>query len=193
MIEKEVLGCILKDNSLINETIIQTNQFSDDRYKLLFQSMQKLNFENKSIDKVTLLSDNYEYVQQMGGIDFITDIETVGDIDNFESYEREFIDKFKERESSHITKKWLSGKDRDTQTLITDLQSLDDLNYAEEVDKNEVLEGLYNLPYSESNESSGVRSGLTTLDTYIGGFQNQNSYIMGARTSMGWYISPLYQ
>src|SRR5699024_10299410 len=106
MIEKEVLGCILKDNSLINKTIIQTNQFTDDRYKLLFQSMKKLSFENESIDKVTLLSDNYEYVQQMGGVDFITDMETVGDIDNFESYEREFIYKYKERESSAITKQW---------------------------------------------------------------------------------------
>ena len=185
MIEKEVLGCILKDNSLINETIIQTNQFSDDRYKLLFQSMKKLSFENKSIDKVTLLSDNYEYVQQMGGVDFITDIETVGDIDNFESYEREFIDKYKERESSAITKKWLSQRERNTQTLITDLQKLDELNYAEEVDKNEVLDNLYNLPYSEESGNAGVRSGLTTLDTYIGGFQNQNSYIIGARPSMG--------
>src|SRR5699024_1199526 len=103
IIKKEVQGCILLNNSIIRETIIQTNQFSDDCYKLLFQSMKKLSFENKSIDKVTLLSDNYEYVQQMGGVDFITDIETVGDIDNFESYEREFIDKYKERESSAIT------------------------------------------------------------------------------------------
>src|SRR5699024_1656248 len=151
MIEKEVLGCILKDNSLINKTIIQTNQLLDNIYKLLIILMKKISLENKSIDKVTLLSDNYEYVQQMGGVDFITDIEKVGDIDNFESYEREFIDKYKERESSAITKKWLRQRERNTQTLITDLQKLDDLNYAEEVDKNEELDNLYNLPYSEEN------------------------------------------
>src|SRR5699024_7023552 len=161
----------------------KTNQFTDYRYKLLFQSMKKLSFENKSIDKVALLSDNYEYVQQMGGVDFITDIVADGAIVNFESYEREFIDKYKERESSAITKKGLNKRERNTQSLITELQKLDDLNYAEEVDKIEVLDNLYNLPYSEENSNAGVRSGLTTLDTYIGGFQNQNSYIMGARPS----------
>src|SRR5699024_6752272 len=136
MIEKEILGCILKDNSLINETVIQMNQFSNESYRLLFQSMQKLAFENKKIDKVTLLSDNYEYINQLGGPSFITDIETVGNTENFESYEREFIDKFRKRESESIAKNWLSDGGKDTQDLISDLQKLDDLGFVDEQGKN---------------------------------------------------------
>lgn len=185
MIEKEILGCILKDNSLINETIIRTNQFSNEHYRLLFQSMQKLSFENKAIDKVTLMSDNYEYISQLGGPSFITDIETVGNVENFETYEREFIDKYLKRESESITKSWLSKQERDTQTLINDLQNLDDLSFSDEQNKNEVLKSMFDLPYSENAIDIGVRSGLNALDTYIGGFQNQQSYIMGARPSMG--------
>lgn len=185
MIEKEILGCILKDNSLINETIIRTNQFSNEHYRLLFQSMQKLSFENKAIDKVTLMSDNYEYISQLGGPSFITDIETVGNVENFETYEREFIDKYLKKESESIAKNWLSKEEKDTQTLINDLQNLDDLSFSDEQNKNEILKSMFDLPYSDNASDIGVRSGLNSLDTYIGGFQNQQSYIMGARPSMG--------
>src|SRR5690625_3284029 len=185
MIEKEILGCLLKDNSLINETIIQTNQFSDDSYKLLFQSMQKLAFENKAVDKVTLLSDNYQYITQMGGPDFITDIETVGNVENFETYEREFIDKFKQRESENVAKSWLSKTNKDAQDLITDLQKLDEYGFSDEKDKNDVLKEMQELPFLENVEDVGVPSGLNALDALTGGFQNQNSYILGARPSMG--------
>ncbi len=185
MIEKEILGCILKDNSLINETIIRTSQFSNEHYRLLFQSMQKLSFENKAIDKVTLMSDNYEYISQLGGPSFITDIETVGNVENFETYEREFIDKYLKNESESIAKNWLSKQEKDTQTLINDLQNLDDLSFSDEQNKNEILKSMFDLPYSDNVSDIGVRSGLNSLDTYIGGFQNQQSYIMGARPSMG--------
>lgn len=185
MIEKEILGCILKDNSLINETIIRTNQFSNDAYKLLFQSMQKLAFENKAIDKVTLLAENYEYINQMGGTSFITSIETVGNVDNFETYERKFIEQYKKRESENITKKWLSNNKKTTTDLITELQKLDELGIGDEVDKNEVLQEMYHLPYVENPIESGIPSGLSKLDSLTGGFQNKNSYVLGARPSMG--------
>src|SRR5690625_2880542 len=126
MIEKEILGCLLKDNSLINETIIQTNQFSNDAYRLLFQSMQKLAFQNKAIDKVTLITENYEYINQLGGPDFITSIESVGNVDNFDTYERNFIEQYKKRESENIIKKWLSKERKETDELINDLQKIDE-------------------------------------------------------------------
>src|SRR5690625_1866139 len=98
MIEKEILGCFIKDNTLIEETIIQPEHFSNESYKILFQSMLKLASENKKVDKVTLLADNYDYIQKFGGTDFITSIESVGEVDNFETYEREFIDQLKEEQ-----------------------------------------------------------------------------------------------
>lgn len=184
MIEKEILGCFLKDNSLINETIIQENQFSERPYRLIFQSMKQLASENKNIDKVTLLSNNYSSIQELGGANFITNIETSGNTENFESYEREFIDTFKKRESENITKDWLSDENRQTENLISNLQKLDDYGHSDEKDKNAVLESMHDLPFIESEES-GIPSGLTSLDALTGGFHNTSSYIMGARPSMG--------
>lgn len=185
MIEKEILGCFLKDNSLINETIIRTKHFSSESNKLLFQSMLQLSMENKAIDKVTLLTMNYQYIQQLGGPSFITEIETLGNTDHFESYERQFIERFKERESESITKNWLSQKTRDTNELISNLQYLEEIGIADDLDKNDILNEMRDLPFIDDPVESGIPSGLTDLDALTGGFQNQSSYILGARPSMG--------
>lgn len=184
MIEKEVLGCFLKDNTLLNETQIRPSYFEKQAHQLIYQSMLTLIAEGKKVDKVTLLSDNYQYIQQLGGPAFITDLETNGDVDNFETYERELIEKYQKRRSEQIVKQWLSKKNRDNQALITELQKLEDLIHEDEPDKNETLQQMYELPYLENNEV-GIPSGLSDLDNLTGGFQKHNSYILGARPSMG--------
>lgn len=184
MLEREILGCILKDNKLINETVLQVAQFKEQSHQLLFQSMQKLSMEDKAIDKVTLLTDNYEYLQQLGGIDFITSLETQGTLENFETYEKSMIELYKQRESESTVKQWLSGKDKNAHELIDGLQKLSELDVVEEVDKNDVLNAMYDLPYQEAPDN-GVMSGLRDLDEITGGFQKASSVILGARPSIG--------
>ena len=94
-LEKEILGCILKDNTLINETVIQPKQFESESGRLLFQTMLTLSSQNKAIDRVTLLSENYDYIQRLGGPAFITELQTNGDAEHFESYEKQFIEEYK--------------------------------------------------------------------------------------------------
>src|SRR5690625_5138610 len=120
--------------------------------------MLKLAHEGKAIDKVTLLADNYEYIQQLGGPGFITEIETKGNIENFDSYEREFIDRYKKSESENIAKQWLSKKEKEPNEVISQLQSLDELGITEERDKNDVLKEFYNLPFIENATEAGIPS-----------------------------------
>lgn len=190
-LEKEILGCFIKDNTLLRETSIQKNQFTEESHQVVYQSMLKLESENKTIDQVTLLSDNYDYIQQAGGPDFIMKLETSGDVEHFESYERQFIDQFKQRESERIAKGWISQNKKDSQDLITELQKLDDLGFADEPDKNETLKVMMNEPYQEKTET-GILSGLSKLDGLTGGFQREQSYIMAARPSMGKSATMLY-
>src|SRR5690625_910123 len=184
MIEREILGCILKDNSLINDTILQTNQFKEQGNQLLFQSMKKLAMEQKAIGKVTLMSENYEYIQLMGGASFITSLETLGNIENFETYEKKLLENYKQRESENRVKDWLSGDERNANELVDSLQKLSELDATEEVSKNEILKELHDLPYQQK-EDNGIMSGLKDLDDLTGGFQDSSSYIVGARPSMG--------
>jgi len=184
MIEEEVLGCFLQDNTLMDETIIQTNQFSSQAYQLLFQSMKKLSHEGKIIDKVTLLSENYQYLSELGGINFITELESNGNPINFDSYEKQFIEQFKKRESERLVQSWLKSNDKKENKLIDELQKLSELGISEEESKDDVLQRMYEEPYMEMGES-GISSGMTDLDDITGRFQNQSSYILAARPSMG--------
>jgi len=184
-LEREILGCFLKDNTLIQETIIQAAHFQEESSKLLYQSMLVLVSENKQVDQVTLLATNYDYIQQLGGPDFITKLEATGNVDHFESYEREFIDQYKQRESERVIKGWLSNDNKDSQDLISELQLLDDVGHSDDPDKNATLKQMHDLPFLEDVEDAGVPSGFNSLDALTGGFQNHASYILGARPSMG--------
>lgn len=184
MIEHEILGCFLKDNTLIEETIIQTNQFEMQAHQLLFQSMKKLSMEGKAIDKVTLLQENYEYIQQMGGVDFITSLETNGNPINFDSYEKQFIEQFKDKESKRQVKLWMSKDDAPEYELIEELEKISELGISEEETKDDVLDDMFDDPYIE-RDKAGITSGLSDLDDITGMFQNQSSYILAARPSLG--------
>lgn len=147
MIEREILGCLLQDNTLIGETEIKANQFDKEAHRLIYQTMQKLAYEGKAIDKVTLLAENYEYISQLGGIDFIADLETSGNINNFETYQKQFTEGYKARESLLVAKQWVSDKNRDTSHLMSELAHIEEIGQIEEVDKNDVLKELSQLPF----------------------------------------------
>jgi len=182
MLEREILGCFIKENELIKETKILPSYFKSDVYKQLFDTMKEMSLEEKAIDKVSLIAECYDLINSHG-MELITDLEAIGNINNFETYEKKMIDDYKARKSHEIAREFLSNND-DMQELINSLQQLSELNMTEEMSKNDVLQGLANLPYEESS-SAGIKSGLKDFDGIVGGFLDSNSYILGARPSMG--------
>lgn len=192
LLEKEILGCILKDNSLINETNININHFQSESSKLLFQSMLVLASRGDAIDQVTLMAENYDYIQDLGGVNFITELKSIGDVNNFETYERRFIEQYKERESKNIVANWMSNKNANTNDLITKLQEIEDAGIIEEESNKDVIAKMKELPFSSAPTNRGVPSGLRDLDKFLGGFRNTESYIIGARPSMGKTALMLY-
>lgn len=183
-LEKEILGCILKDNTLINETILQVSHFESQASQLIYQSMILLSAEGKAIDQVTLLAENYDYLESLGGIDFITDLKSKGDIDHFDSYEKQLIENYKARESQNIVANWLSAKDKNNDDLILKLQKIEDESISDVENIKTVIQEISNLPNIEGVDA-GIPTGFKALDDITGGFQKESSYIMGARPSMG--------
>src|SRR5690625_3312703 len=103
--------------------------------------------ENKQVDQVTLLATNYVYSQQLGSPDYITKLEATGNVEHFESYEREFIDQYKQRETERVIKGWLSNDNKESQELISELQLLDDVGHSDDPDKNATLKQNQYLPF----------------------------------------------
>ncbi|MFD2658576.1 replicative DNA helicase [Gracilibacillus thailandensis] len=184
-LEKQILGCFLKDNSLLKDTAITKHFFSDDINKSIYESMQKLSREDTAIDKVTLLSENFEILDKLGGATFIDQIEHHGDVENFDSYEKKLTQEFKARASEKIVKTWLSKEEKDIDQLLDRLQKMDDFAVEDDPDKNAMLTKLHDEAFTDNKDKQVIATGLKDLDNYMKGFRNQSSYIMAARPSMG--------
>lgn len=185
-LEKEILGSFLKDNSLLQETILVKEHFNEKHHQKLFEIMQKMSRENKAIDKVTLLAESYNFITELGGPAYITDLETNGNTDHFETYERELISRYKTRTTEKIVKEWLANDKKDRRFLVDELERIDEEGETEEVNTMSLLMELYQeVDRPTSDIVTGIPSGLKALDTLTSGWQPETSIILGARPSMG--------
>src|SRR5699024_10476384 len=125
---------------------------------------------------------NYEYISQLGGPDFITRIKMQGKVENFETYEKALIEQHKSRYSKELARNY-SENGNDIKELMQELEELDELGIKEEVDVTSLLDGMYDLPCNEPQEVE-TNSVPIDLECILGGFKNQNSYIVDARPSI---------
>jgi len=183
MLEREILGCFIQDNSLIKETQIKPNYFENVSHQLIFTSMLGLVEEGKGVDRITLITTNYQYMEQLGA-NFFLELEASGNVSMFGSYEKQLIDNYKKRESKRLASEYLKSEKNPSQ-LIDRLRDLEEIGTEEETSVVEILESMHELPYSEEVVDLGIKTNLSDLDKVIGGFEGTNSYILGARPSMG--------
>lgn len=148
--------------------------------------MKNLSGENKAVDHVTLLTECFDLLNELGGVHYIHTIETKGNVENFETYENKVLEDFKKRETDRLLKVYLSKEDKDIQRLLTEIEQLNDEGITDEPSKFDVLKKLHDESTQEKTSAiTGIPSGLKDLDRLTGGWQSEDSIIMGARPSMG--------
>ncbi|WP_038243536.1 replicative DNA helicase [Virgibacillus salexigens] len=185
-LEKEILGCFLKDNTLLQETNLSINHFEESHHKKLFKTMAKLSEQNKAIDHVSLMTEQPELIADLGGPEYILDIETKGNPEHYDTYERDLITVYKQNTTDQIVKDWLSKEERGSRELLDEVEKINDEGETKEVDINGLLADMIDeVNKPKSSLITGVPSGLEKLDMLTSGWQSQTSTIMGARPSMG--------
>lgn len=185
-LEKEILGSFMKDNDLLKESNLATHHFSESHHRALYKTMIKLANENKAVDHVTLMTENQKMVMDLGGPEYLLDIETRGNPEKYETYEITLIENYKSIKTKEIVKGWLAKEENDSHQLIADIQKLDDEGITDESNTMDILVELHNeVNQPKSSPITGIPSGLRDLDMLTGGWQPQNSIILGARPSMG--------
>lgn len=187
-IEKQILGCFIKDNSLLQETRIRVDHFDEKNthHRSIYKTMKKLKQDGKQVDHISLMSELYEMLTDLGGPDYIMSIQTKGDPNNFETYETTMIEHYQDRETKKLLQQYLSNDESDRQTLMSKMQELEEETVTDETDVMDLLAEMLDEPYQEENQDlTGIPSGLEALDSKTGGFQPKTSVIIGARPSMG--------
>ncbi len=185
-LEKQVIGCILRDNTLIQETNISERHFSDPQYRKIYKSMMRLDEKGQAIDEITLMTECYSFLNELGGADFVNSFKTNGDLNHFEAYEWSLIDQYKERATDNILQTYLGKNEKDRGDLLREINEIENEGVSDDMDVMDDISELYDLPYMETEQDmTGIPSGLYELDKMTGGFQKQTSIVMGARPSMG--------
>lgn len=181
--EKAYLGTILKENYLINETVIKPEHLTDSRHQKLFEEIKRLTAEGKKADLVTLaMSKN---IQDFGGMSYINELLSYADPVKFDSYENLVLEAWREQEKERVLttaklQEWSIEK------VIGELERINTIRKADDHKKikNLLLE-VYETPWQKTYEQRGATTGIKLLNDAINGLQDSEFIIIAARPSMG--------
>ena len=186
-LESQIIGCMLKDDSLLEESNLAAYHFQEEAHQILYKKMLELKTQGKKVTTVMLMTRGYDILGQIGGPSLLQDLERKGNPDHFETYESELLENYKESETVRIVSEWLESKKRkDPQQLTHAIERIQDEGASDESDVLSILTEMHNEPFEEpKGELTGIPSGLKELDDLTSGWQPTDSIILGARPSMG--------
>lgn len=182
--ESQIIGCILQENSLAKDTILQEKHFSNMNKRIIFIECVKLAEEGKAIDQVSLLDRLFDKLPDEE-ITEMANFELKAKLENFDTYEKEVIDKYKKRESKRIVAKHLSNEELDRSALIKELNDLEKESKMEEGDLKHVYEHMIRRIHEKDDTVKGFRTRLRDFDILADKSIGGELIIVAGRPSMG--------
>ncbi|MCY8144356.1 replicative DNA helicase [Bacillus haynesii] len=185
--EQALLGCILVESDLIKELSLQPEHFSETRHQVIFKAMREVQKLGKSVDMVTTVTKLGDSVEQVGGIQYLTDLgSAVASTANFLAYQTLIYDAYRLRE---MKKTAIEFANTPTDDGITELykraMELQEIGIEKTRTKQDVLMEIYNDMHEEKEDITGINTGLIDLNAMTGGWQNDDLIVLAARPSMG--------
>ncbi|MCY8540091.1 replicative DNA helicase [Bacillus haynesii] len=185
--EQALLGCILVEGDLIKELSLQPEHFSETRHQVIFKAMREVQKLGKSVDMVTTVTKLGDSVEQVGGIQYLTDLgSAVASTANFLAYQTLIYDAYRLRE---MKKDAIEFANTPTDDGITELykraMELQEIGIEKARTKQDVLMEIYNDMHEEKEDITGINTGLIDLNAMTGGWQDGDLIVLAARPSMG--------
>ncbi|MDX5475898.1 MAG: replicative DNA helicase [Bacillaceae bacterium] len=189
--ECSVLGCILIDNTIMNEISLMPEHFQHFQNKELFIAMRELERNEKAINAITITEQiGKSNLIRIGGTAHLSQLKnSVPSVHAFKHYEDMVIDAWKKKNVFEIVKPLTQNPDFKTteiQKVIKQLNDIDKTGTKEKFNLKQHLVNMYELPLKFVPKGySGIPSGFEDLDDMTDGFQDEDSIIIGARPSVG--------
>ncbi|MGN9864682.1 replicative DNA helicase [Bacillus swezeyi] len=185
--EQALLGCILIEGDLIKELSLQPEHFSETRHQVIFKAMREVEKLGKSVDMVTTVTILGDSVEQVGGLQYLTELgSAVASTANFLAYQTLIYDAYRLRE---MKKTAIEFANTPTDDGITELykraMELQEIGIEKTRTKQDVLMEIYNDMHEEKEDITGINTGLIDLNAMTGGWQNDDLIVLAARPSMG--------
>jgi len=185
--EQALLGCILVEGDLIKELSLQPEHFSETRHQVIFRAMREVQKLGKSVDMVTAVTKLGDSVEQVGGLQYLTDLgSAVATTANFLAYQTLIYEAYRLRE---MKKNAIEFANTPTDDGITELykraMELQEIGIEKTRTKQDALMEIYNDMHEEKEDITGINTGLIDLNAMTGGWQDGDLIVLAARPSMG--------
>lgn len=200
-LEQAVLGALMIEKDAISQVgeILKPDSFYDNRHKLIYQAIQKLNFEQKPIDILTVTEQlkSSNHLEEVGGPFYITQLSSmVASSAHIEYHARIIAQKYAARQlitfSSGILERAFDAT-QDVDELMQSAQGqlfeLAQNNQKKDYSHIDPIIGeayeMLKKASARTDGLSGIASGFHELDKMTSGWQNSDLVILAARPAMG--------
>ncbi|HWL13689.1 MAG TPA: DnaB-like helicase C-terminal domain-containing protein [Ureibacillus sp.] len=180
--EEAVLGTILKEPHLLNDSDLKPEYFQTAENKNILLTMKELSGKGQAIDMVTLLTQGDP--QKFGGAGKLNRIQNMANESKFDSYVEVLIEHWQEREKMNVLElakyeNWKLDK------ITSELNNLVSNKVKDHNNIDDLVAKVIEDPWREIEQSKGVYTGLKSLQDATNGWQNGELIILAARPSMG--------
>lgn len=182
IVEKAFLGCLMKSEYLLKDTIIQPEHLESTRHKEIMRNMIELTQAGKNIDLITFTT--LPNLESLGGMSYLSELLSHSEVVKFNGMEKLILEQWKEREKRNILtlaamNDWEIGK------VITELDKINQMKMEDHTSLQQALAEIYEAPWEDSKRLNSATTGIKILDEVTGGFQSGEVTILAARPSMG--------
>lgn len=181
-VEKAVLGTMLKENYLLDDTMLTPGHFQSTEHRNLFTTIKQLREKRKVIDLISIPS--HVNAKDIGGVSYLVELMSFANLEKFEAYQEIVNDKWKHKEKLNILNNALENDDP-AESIIKKLDDLTESKLDDYSSISEQLANLFEAPFIKKEFKRGALTGITKLDEMTNGFQDSELIIVAARPSMG--------
>ncbi|WP_342471611.1 replicative DNA helicase [Metasolibacillus sp. FSL H7-0170] len=182
LVEKSLLGTMLKENYLIADSQLEANYFTTQVHKNIFNSMRQVMSQQQTVDYITLLTTREPI--ELGGANYLTELQNFANSAKYDEYEEIVIRNWREQSKRQIVEQ-ARIENWSIEQIQTKLDSLTAKHIKINTSVKADLMAMAERPYQKGKAKKGVPSGLRDLDKMLNGFQNAELSIIAARPSMG--------
>lgn len=181
LLEKSILGTMMKENHLIHEAGIQPEMFVSEAHRVIFEAMRHLANQGKPADCVTLLT---EVEVGEAGANYLITLASYANHEKFEQYTDLLVEAWRERQKIALLAE-AQAENWPIEQIQTKLDQLFTGNQTIETSIDQDLVQLSERPFFPEDESDYIPIDIKQLTKMMNGFRQGEVTIIAGRPSMG--------
>ncbi|WNS82229.1 DnaB-like helicase C-terminal domain-containing protein [Domibacillus sp. DTU_2020_1001157_1_SI_ALB_TIR_016] len=180
--EMAVLGTCLHDSRVALDTHIVPAYFESALHRELFSHIQTEVQAGRIVDVVTLSVGGL--IESFGGAPYINDLIAHANVDRFSYYETLLIEEWQKRAIRSMCIQ-ASSEEWPADRIMEAAARIESVRIQRAQSTSHLVEPLRKVPFEKEKQEPRAMTGIRRLDETLGGFQEGELTVIGARPSMG--------